>query len=558
MIRCAAPVLVLVSVLVSVGLGCAPPGPAVTTHSAILPLAGPCPLDASAGSEFTTEASSLRLTVSGADIPVAIAAEGNVGELAVEAVPVGADRVIGLFGLVGAAPLWRGVARGVTVERDTPTAVDVLMTRVGDVTCSRGGDADKRAFHTATVLNDGSILLIGGAKTSTLQSSICADCRRLEGTTSASIYDPRTGAFTPTGPLAFPRLFHTATKLSDGRVVVIGGARSGLVDTSGTHPFPIIPTDVLNAVEVFDPASKTFANVAIDPVAEGGRVFAAATLTLNDEVIITGGIPRGLAPLPARNDLSNALSSTTICGGEALSCRAGPDLGARRAGHIAFTLEPDGIFVMGGSIDREGPTAYRVEALRDGTGFQPLEVTSMNAARNFFFAAAAQYVPFRLLSAGGLLRNPDGTFQLAETEAGGGPVIVLDMSIGSFGGIVTGDPGPSDLAMATQSPRFFGSASPLPDDTRAIIAGGFSDLRFTPSAQLEIYEQSTLRVTTPTTNQVPKALREARGGLVAAGNGDGTVVFFGGEAPDAAGTGRAPLETAEIFSDPLTPPGVAE
>jgi hypothetical protein len=538
-------VLVIAFVLVT---ACVPPGPAVAVHSAIVPLLGPCPLDASAGSEFTAEATSLRLTVSGDGITAPLANEGNVGELSIESVPVGVDRVVGLFGLVGTAPLWRGVARGVTVERDVPTAIDVLMTRVGDITCSRGADADKRAFHTATVLDDGSILVIGGAKTSTSQSAICADCRRLEGTTSASIYDPRTGSFSSTGPLAFPRLFHTATKLSDGRVVVIGGARSALVHTADAHPFPILPTDPVNAVEVFDPGSKTFANVAVDPVAP--RVFAAATRTLDDEVMVTGGIPFNLP----RNDLSNALASTTICGGAALACRAGPEMNSRRAGHVAFTLEPDGIFVMGGSIE-SGAGQFQVEALRNGAAFEYLEVQSMGTDRNVFFAATTQYVPFRLLSAGGLHRSADGTFELARTAAGGGPVIVLDMSIGAFGGIVTGEP-PNPAAMATQSARFFGAAAALPGGTRAIIAGGFSDLGFTPSAELEKYEQATLLVEPLVVQAQPRVLHQARGGLVAAQNGDGAVVFFGGETPDIAG--RVPLETAEIFSDPITPPGVAE
>ncbi len=537
--------------LLVVGLAaCAPPGPSLTTHSALLPLGGPCPTVASAGSEFTAEASSLRLTVSGPGMASALSAEGSIGELSVDAVPVGTERVVGLFGLVGAVPLWRGVARGVTVERDVPSNIDVLMTRLGDLTCARGADTDKRVFHTATVLNDGRILVIGGAKTSTPQTSGCPGCRVLDSTASASLYDPHTGAFSATGPLTVARMLHTATKLADGRVVVMGGARSAFINSD--HDFPIIPIDALNGVEVFDPASQTFQSSATDPA--GGRVFASATLTLDDEVIITGGIPQGLTGVAERNDLRNALSSTTICGGAVLACRAGPDMGAHRAGHLAFTLEPDGVFVMGGSIDAYAATgtAFRIEALRDGTGFQPLAVAAMTAERNFFFAATAQYIEPRVLSAGGLTRNADGTFALA-TSGAGGAVIVLDLTSGASGGIVTGDPGSATgLAMATKTPRFFGTAAPLPGRTRAVIAGGFSDFLLTPSALLELYDQTKLEVTTPATGGVSKVLRQARGGLVAAASGDGTVVFFGGE------TDGTPVETAEIFADPVTPPGVAE
>jgi hypothetical protein len=63
------------------------------------------------------------------------------------------------------------------------------------------------------VLDDGRVLLAGGESA------------------AAQLFDPATGSFTPTGSMATARSMHTATLLPDGRVLVIGGA-DGSADRS--------------------------------------------------------------------------------------------------------------------------------------------------------------------------------------------------------------------------------------------------------------------------------------------------------------------------------------
>ena len=77
-----------------------------------------------------------------------------------------------------------------------------------------------RAYHTATntatLLSDGRVLVAGGAgpRPQTFP---------YPGLASTELYNPATGNWTVTGSLNDGRLLHTATLLRDGRVLVAGG-----------------------------------------------------------------------------------------------------------------------------------------------------------------------------------------------------------------------------------------------------------------------------------------------------------------------------------------------
>src|SRR5882762_4985383 len=68
-----------------------------------------------------------------------------------------------------------------------------------------------RVSHTATLLADNRVLLVGG------QTSWGVI------TNSAELYNPVNGTFTAAGNLSVARLGHTATLLADGRVLIAGG-----------------------------------------------------------------------------------------------------------------------------------------------------------------------------------------------------------------------------------------------------------------------------------------------------------------------------------------------
>jgi hypothetical protein len=96
----------------------------------------------------------------------------------------------------------------------------------------------------------------------------------LNGTTvlnSAEIFDPATGTFTAAGNLNVARVYHTASALPDGRILIVGGQ-------SGSH---------LASMEIFDPASKTFTLVPGTLLTPRSKHTAT---TLNDgKVFLAGG-----------------------------------------------------------------------------------------------------------------------------------------------------------------------------------------------------------------------------------------------------------------------------
>jgi hypothetical protein len=119
-----------------------------------------------------------------------------------------------------------------------------------------------RHQHSATLLPDGRVLVVGGYNPSQGWLS------------SAEIYDPATGQWSITRPIFAHGVTHTATLLKDGRVLVMAGTiQSG----SGG------PDD---RVEIFDPKTNRWQQAALHENTGGNQT---ATLLIDGRVLIAGG-----------------------------------------------------------------------------------------------------------------------------------------------------------------------------------------------------------------------------------------------------------------------------
>jgi hypothetical protein len=148
------------------------------------------------------------------------------------------------------------------------------FTATGEMTSARQG-------HTITLLKNGKVLVAGGKSDAFLAT--------------AEIYDPSTGQFLPTGNMITARTGHTATLLPDGRVLIAGGEGS---------------SGALASVELFDPTAQSFTSAG---AMSAPRDLHAATLLGNGKVLIAGGgaTDAGSSSLPLDNaDIYDPSSGT--------------------------------------------------------------------------------------------------------------------------------------------------------------------------------------------------------------------------------------------------------
>src|SRR5439155_5811273 len=119
-----------------------------------------------------------------------------------------------------------------------------------------------RNTHTATLLQNGTVLVVGG-----ISGFSYVD--------SAEIYDRASGAFAAAGTMGFARAEHTATLLQNGKVLIAGG-RGRTTAPGGYVVF----------AELYNPTTRSFATTSSLVKARGSHT---ATALPDGKVLIVGG-----------------------------------------------------------------------------------------------------------------------------------------------------------------------------------------------------------------------------------------------------------------------------
>jgi hypothetical protein len=167
--------------------------------------------------------------------------------------------------------------------------------------------AHARDYHTATLLQDGRVLVAAG-----FDGDYVA---------TAEVYDPVANTWSPAGSLATARRIYTATRLGDGRVLVAGGGSA---------------TGYEATTEIYTPATNTWSPAHAMAHARSGH---GATLLSGGDVLVEGGVNTTEGTLNSSASYNPASDTWTDAG----------FMATPRVRHAAVALPDGSVLVIGGS-----------------------------------------------------------------------------------------------------------------------------------------------------------------------------------------------------------------
>lgn len=180
-----------------------------------------------------------------------------------------------------------------------------------------------RGSHTATALPDGKVLVAGGTPE-------CCD-----PVASAEVYDATTNGWRAVDAMTTPRISHTATPLADGKVLVVGGMAVGTEADPGPRS--------IDTAELYDPATGRWTETS-SPLGQG-RWGHSATALADGRVLVAGGLASEFI-----GRLTSYVDSVEVYDPRTGTWSLDSIMVAARAGHAAVLLPSGKVLAVGGDL----------------------------------------------------------------------------------------------------------------------------------------------------------------------------------------------------------------
>jgi len=237
--------------------------------------------------------------------------------------------------------------------------------------------------HRAVRLKDGRVLVIGGCGTSWDNSCMIG--------VGADLYDPKTNSWSKANAMLVSRLLHAATRLLDGRVLVLGGH-----DNLGVH----------TSLEIYDPQAGTWGSPAA--TLSTARLSATATTLPNGKVAIIGGSDdtKALASIEVFDPATGAITKVAAT------------LKQARFSHTATLLNDGRVLVVGGACMVLKTDVCTVDSVEIYDPATDKTATAGSVGKEYWAHTATLLLDGRVLAAGGEFGNR--LVPMLYTPAGGG------------------------------------------------------------------------------------------------------------------------------------------
>jgi hypothetical protein len=320
---------------------------------------------------------------------------------------------------------------------------------------------DARIYHTATLLDDNSVMFVGG------ESDTRNNSNEEPALSSVELY--RDGKVTQLPAMTTARAKHTSTRLTDGRVVIAGG-----LGVNGKS---------LSSIEIFDPKTQSWSD---GPSLHTARHAHSTTLLSDGRLMIVGGIDAEWF----------ATTAVEIFDPQSMLITESVSLPVPFRRLSTITLENNDVLVVGTGFEADGKftSQIRKHTIKEQDQGRSYSLMLLWSSANKQWQISGHLLPGRL--------QDSQSYHLIHAPQNSNSVLVFNgKNVMQWSKIFQG---------STSHPAFYDrdeAASVLLKDGRVMIIGGHlgsNPSGTTPFDLVEIYEPNTNRFTKTSSLNNPK------------------------------------------------------